>query len=145
MIYITVTRKIINSNVLVKLFVSLNIKSFYNLLFFFDVNLLTLTHIRFHPPYIAFLYEIMKQNEIDATEATFLLRYQLHFTRFFFYRYYIRTVEAERRTSSIRADIPLSARAKDIQWSQNPGKVMKRYFFATGPPETLFVNVGPPR
>lgn len=89
----------------------------------------------------------MRQNEIDARKQRFFFVTN-YILLIFFHRYYIRTVEAERRTfrQSIRAGIPLPrARAKDIQWSQNPGKVMKRYFFATGPPEALFVNVGPPR
>lgn len=97
MSYTAVTRKVISSNLLVKLFISLNIKSFYNLLFLARIYVGAYA-ISARSQYIAFLYEIIKQNEIDAREQ-----------RFFFVTDYIplvlffppifRTVEAERRTS----------------------------------------------
>jgi len=92
-----VTRKVISyffayiNNLLVELLVSLNIKSFYNLLLF-------LSHTSGpSSTYCITLRQITKQNEIDAREQRFF--FVTNYILFiFFRRYYIRKVEAERRT-----------------------------------------------
>lgn len=85
-----VTRKIISHNLLVKLLVSLNIKSFYNLLLFLRTSGPSST-------YCITPRRITKQNEIDARKQRFF--FVANYILFiFFRRYYIRKVEAERRT-----------------------------------------------
>jgi len=126
-------------------FVSLNIKSFCNLLFFARIYPRWRIHDLSSSLVYRVFHEIMKQNEVDALEQHFFFVTNYIFYSFFFHRYYIRIVEAERRTLGKVFTRIFRYRVHE-RYSMIPGsrKVMKRYFFATRPPETLFVNVGSP-
>lgn len=114
MSYTAITRKVISSNLLVKLFISLNIKSFYNLLFLARIYVGAYA-ISARSQYIAFLYEIIKQNEIDAREQRFFFVTDYILLVFFFHRYSGQSKLNDGLLAKYSRGYSVAARAKDIQ------------------------------